>query len=298
MNIIKVAAVVVLYRPDWVLLADVIKSISKQCSKIIVVDNSEADNTALFNENLGQFKNAEYYPLEKNSGIAYAQNFGILKAKEMGYDAVILFDQDSIPDPKMAEELINGYKILEHDGIKVGSVGPRAYSRATNEVYKAKFATGKSIYPQITDIAQLTSSGSLVKVATFDAIGLFEEDLFIDLVDFEWCWRACNKYGYKHFIIESTRLSHMFGVKEKRILSFRLTIPTSFRIYYQFRNYFILVKRRYVPIYWKISNAFKLLIKLFLFPLICKGGSQYLKNSFKGIKHGIVYDNRKIRTQK
>ncbi|END16895.1 putative rhamnosyltransferase domain protein, partial [Escherichia coli P0301867.8] len=37
------------------------------------------------------------------------------------------------------------------------------------------------------------SSGSLTKVDVFKKIGLFDEDLFIDYVDYEWGWRALEK---------------------------------------------------------------------------------------------------------
>src|SRR5690606_27374198 len=108
----------------------------------------------------------------------------------------------------------------------------------------------------------------------------------------EWCWRARFLYGYKHFIVESAHLSHMFGDKEYHIFSYRVTVPTSFRIYYQFRNYFILLRRSYVPSYWKISNAFKLSVKFFLFPLICEKGSDYIRRSVKGIVNGIKYESK------
>jgi len=289
MNSNKTASVIVLYQPDWALLDKVVEAIFPQSEETLVIDNSPADNGIIFHAHYGYLENIRYRWLGGNFGIAYAQNRGIEDAKTLGCEQVIFFDQDSIPDKTMLKSLKEQFLFLEQQGIKVGIVGPRASSRATDQPYKAKFAKGMDVFSGITEIQQLISSGSLIKLSTFEEVGLFEERLFIDIVDFEWCWRAHYVHGYKHFIIEETYLSHMFGEQEQRVLGFRITVPTAFRIYYQFRNYLILLRRKYVPVYWKVSNGGKLSVKFVLFPLICANKSEYLKRSIAGIRDGLRY---------
>jgi len=289
MNTNKSASVIVLYQPDWDLLDQVVDAISEQSQETLVIDNSPVDNEMLFKARFERFDHIRYRWLGGNFGIAYAQNRGIEDAKALGCAFVIFFDQDSIPDKTMVESLKDKFLFLEQQGIQVGIVGPRASSRATDQPYKAKFATGKDVFSGVTEIQQLISSGSLIKVSTFDEVGLFEERLFIDIVDFEWCWRAHYVHGFKHFIIEDTVLSHMFGEKEQRVLGFRITVPTAFRIYYQFRNYVVLLRRKYVPLYWKVSNGVKLSVKFVLFPVICDNKSEYLRRSIAGIREGLRY---------
>ena len=113
-----------------------------------------------------------------------------------------------------------------------------------------------------------------------------DDGLFIDGVDHEWCWRG-RRDGYRFFIDEHTPLSHKLGEGDRYFIFRKVAIPTPFRTYYQFRNYFKLLKRSYVPIYWKCSNGFKYLIKMFYFPFFVAPRKEYLKNIFRGIKDGI-----------
>ena len=66
------------------------------------------------------------------------------------------------------------------------------------------------------------------------------------------------------FISESVQLSHQVGEGDRPFIFRKVAIPTPFRTFYQFRNYFRLVHRGYVPLYWKVSNGFKYSIKFFL----------------------------------
>jgi rhamnosyltransferase len=116
---------------------------------------------------------------------------------------------------------------------------------------------------------------------------MLDDSLFIDGVDHEWCWRASFKLQLRFFIIESVILSHMLGEGDRHFLIRKVAIPTPFRTYFQFRNYFKLVKRNYVPIYWKFSNGFKYIIKYFYFSLMVKPRMEYFKMINKGIIDGL-----------
>lgn len=65
---------------------------------------------------------------------------------------------------------------------------------------------------------------------------MFDEKLFIDGVDNEWCWRAATK-GYRFYIAENARIRHMLGKESRKIGNKDISISSEFRIYYQFRNY-------------------------------------------------------------
>lgn len=111
--------------------------------------------------------------------------------------------------------------------------------------------------------------------------------LFIDGVDHEWCCR-CNKIMKgRFFIAENEHLSHQLGEGDRCFLWKKVAIPTPFRTYYQFRNYFILICRGYVPLYWKISNGIKYIIKAFYYPIFISPRKEYLKNIYGGIRDGI-----------
>ncbi|MEH6305224.1 glycosyltransferase family 2 protein [Olivibacter sp. CPCC 100613] len=281
-------AILVLYNPAWELLSEVLNGIRVQCSYLLVIDNSDQDHQHRLSSMMEDAGIPyEYVALLQNKGIAAAQNIGINMARRLSADFVVFFDQDSVPAPKMVQYLLEAHRTITVGGIQVGGLGPRSVSRETGKKYEAKFDKGNILAGQdYTVIRQLISSGSMVSLKTFDRVGLFLEEMFIDLVDFEWCWRA-NKIGYRHFIIEQALMQHMFGASEKRVMGFRISVPSAFRIYFQFRNYLWLVTKEYVPVYWKVSAGIKLVIKFVLLPLVGAQPLAYFKRSIKGIADGL-----------
>ena len=80
------------------------------------------------------------------------------------------------------------------------------------------------------------SSISLIPCKVFNIVGGFDESLFIDGVDNEWCWRAWHKCGLRSFIVEDAEIGHMLGEGDrffflkKRHRSPFLSIPFGSRI--------------------------------------------------------------------
>ena len=56
-------------------------------------------------------------------------------------------------------------------------------------------------------VSYTISSGSLIRKEVFEEVGLMNEDLFIDFVDNELCWRA-KFFGYKIFISSRAKMNH------------------------------------------------------------------------------------------
>lgn len=277
----KIGCIIVLYNPDSDMLFNILKSISPQVSDICVIDNSIVNKDLDFSN----FHNISYQKLNKNIGIASAQNIGLNFFKD--HDFIVFLDQDSIPPDNLVINLMKNYSILLNNSIKVGAVGPRPFNRGENKKYEGVVKKGKKIYSNVTEVGELISSSSLISIETFNEVGMLEDGLFIDGVDHEWCWRAKKIGNYRFFIIEDVLLSHQLGEGDKKFLGLSIHIPTSIRTYYQFRNYIKLIKRDYVPFYWKFSNAIKYFIKYFYYPIFLKDGNKYLKYMSKGIYDGI-----------
>jgi rhamnosyltransferase len=287
----SVCVIIVLYNPDKKLLPAVIKGIAENAvRKIFLVDNSEMDNKALIDEiflSLG-YHNYKYIALRQNEGIAKAQNIGIKEKEIEEDDYIAFFDQDTIISSDLITDLLNGYTELAANDYKVGSVGPRIVDRRTGTTYRARIDKGtvSALSGSFTEVKQLISSGSLVNKQVLKEVGLMEESLFIDAVDFEWCWRA-GQNGYKHFLIENAAIEHELGITEHRFGSIKISVPSAMRCYYLYRNYLLLLRRPYVPVYWKLSNGFKFVVKLFYYPLFLKNGSKYWSNIKRGLRDGI-----------
>lgn len=284
----KTGAIIVLYKPEIALLSDVLKSCVDQVDGIFLVDNTPAHlvDKASLASCLSLSDKLVYIALGDNMGIASAQNEGISLCRKSGYDKVLLLDQDSVLTPGMVKTLEDSYQYLSDKGHKVGAVGPFVYSRQSGQVYEAVVDKGEQVTSDIVAIKQLISSGSLISLTTLADIGGLEDRLFIDAVDFEWCWRA-GKAGYEHFKVRNALIQHMFGDDERKVLGVKTSIPSAFRCYYLYRNYLWLLRRSYVPLYWKATNGVKFALKFVYYSIFLKQRKEYFSSIVRGIAHGI-----------
>jgi rhamnosyltransferase len=203
-------------------------------------------------------------------------------------------DQDSIVSDGMVFQLAEDYIFLKSKGINIAVIGPTPINKITQKEYAPRLRKNYPFfndYDHLIKVNELISSGSLIHLETFNDIGLMDENLFIDGVDHEWCWRA-NKKGYYCAMSKKAKLQHMLGEGDRKIFGIQIAITSPFRVYFQYRNFIQLCRRNYVPIYWKINNAIKFLIKIIYYPLFVRPRILYLKNIFKGIYAG--FSNKSI----
>lgn len=281
----KVICVLVLYNPSYNLTYRVIESILPQVDLLFISDNSTTKNEKLFL----QSDKIIYQKMDGNIGIAAAQNVGIEYGIRNNYKYLFFLDQDSICPYNIISLLIDQFEKLNNAGYYVGAIGPRAINRSTGKQYRGIIRPGIKINPSITEVSELISSASLINMQLFRKVGYMDDSLFIDGVDHEWCWRARSKVGCHFFIAENVLLSHQLGEGDRYLLWKKVAIPTPFRTYYQFRNYFILCSRSYVPIYWKVVNGIKYMIKILYFPLFISPRFKYVQNIARGIYEGIKF---------
>jgi rhamnosyltransferase len=290
MSNLKIGALYVCYNPNLNELKLNINSIKEQVNEIIIIDNTEKPSSELINFfNEITKKNVIPIQLMENVGIAAAQNKGISMFFNKGFDGVLLMDQDSLPPDNMVEELVGGIIELTQKGIKLACIGPTIRNKDTKKVYKPLLNKGSNEFSKYIKKDSIISSGTIILREPYENIGGFEAELFIDIVDFEWCWRAREK-GYGCFVAEHIFMEHRVG--EGKLFPFlNLLVPNPIRHYYQFRNFIILLKRPYVPFYWKLRGMVEKSLELLLFPIFLSERKLRLKLMLKGCKHGLL--NRK-----
>ena len=59
------------------------------------------------------------------------------------------------------------------------------------------------------------TSGAFSKVSAWKEIGKYDESMFIDSVDFEYCYRM-RKYGYGVIQVRDVQLLHELGKSQER----------------------------------------------------------------------------------
>ncbi|QSF44112.1 glycosyltransferase family 2 protein [Paenibacillus tianjinensis] len=283
----KVCAIFVLYNPNIPELINNLKVVLPQVDHAVIIDNSEKSENVNYEYCFSDFDKVQYFAFNKNRGIGAAQNKGMELAFNEGFEAVLIMDQDSHVPPNLVEELLNGAFKLKSAGYKIACIGPIVYNRDTGETYKPLFHSKMDISDFIKKDA-IISSGSLILREAYEVIGGMEVGLFIDNVDFEWCWRA-KREGYSVFVSKRIEMAHRVGERDLSIFNlFSLQVSTPIRLYYQFRNTIILLPRAYVPRYWKIRSILIKPIEFIVFSLFIGPRSLRMKMMVKGIKHGLL----------
>ena len=292
----KIGAIVILYNPNQESINHAISILRPQTDIICLIDNSLSSHEHWFSNQ----PNLHYIPLHQNVGIAAAQNIGIdyLMKNDYDYDYALLSDQDSVAEKDTVDKLMESLTALEKNNYRVAAVGTTPFNKKTNKPYPQKSKVIKHIQGKeiglgshLTECYSMISSMSLIPIRNFRLIGLFDESLFIDGVDHEWCWRAWHKAKLRSFLVDEAYLHHQLGEGDKKIGSRDISIASPFRVYYQFRNYLWLCRRDYTPKYWKKRHLLKYAVKIFYFPICVAPRMEYAKNIFKGIADGLFkYD--------
>ena len=277
----KIFSIIVAYNPDTQELLAQIRRLKEQTSFIVICNNSDYNITC--NESF-----IKVFNFADNLGIARGQNVGMEWAFENGADFVLQMDQDSVPDESMVRQLVETYQKLERKGYNVGLVGPQDYDIYTKEINKARLKRGRQIdHSDVFLVDSTLSSGSLISKKAYEIVGGMNDELFIDLVDNEYCWRL-RKSGFIVARDLKAKLAHRLGDGKKKIFGFLYVgVPAPIRHYYAFRNTIVLLNKNYAPLSWKVSSIVKLIFKILVYPIVLNDGKSRLNYMLLGLKHGI-----------
>jgi rhamnosyltransferase len=281
----QVAAIVVLFHPDWDFVLPNLARLAGQVGSIVLVDNTPDPLPPI--EPLRD--NVVLITLAENTGIAHAQNVGAAEAERRGAEYLVFFDQDSEIDESLIARLLEALATLTALGEAVAAVGPRPFDTTKGEKHLPPMVDIEPVGDRFTRVWHLISSGSLISLETFHAVGPMDASLFIDSVDHEWCWRARQR-GYSCFIDESVLMYHALGSAVVRILGYpiRNTEPT--RLYYQFRNQVRLIfyyHQAVVPWSWRIKRLLILPPKIFVYLSFGPMRWRKLTAMYTGIRDGL-----------
>jgi rhamnosyltransferase len=265
----NVIAVIVTYESDVERLHTILRSLSRQCA-FIIADNSITLAISQVIADCTHQYSGKYVSMGGNKGIAAAQNAAMSAAWSDGAEAVLLLDDDSMPDNNLVAHLLSCSESLGHAAI----VGANALDAQGREIGNARHAPGNM--PRCRD---LMSSGTLIHRRIFERVGPFDDSLFIDCVDFDWGWRA-RQLGIEAYLCRATAMTHRLG--EGRIAG--LGYPSPIRHYFQYRNILRMMTRAYTPWGWRASQLLKLIAKLALIPLLMPDKVKRLRFAFAGIR--------------
>lgn len=224
-----VAASVVLYNSEPQVF-DNIKSYADQVDKVYAIDNSELvsdDLKSMFESN----PKIDYYWMGGNGGIAAALNRASKLAVNAGYEYLLMMDDDSQLVTNSVDSMIE-YIVNHNNSIRIGSVTAQSDLNVCS-------TSAQSVWYAIT-------SGSLLNLRAYQECGPFMDELFIDGVDHEYCYRL-KKLNYQVIILNYVTMSHRMGLLEE-LKFFGTTIYTwsthsPLRSYYLVRNFLFVLNK-------------------------------------------------------
>jgi rhamnosyltransferase len=282
----RVCSITVAFEPSPARLLEQLRAVRPQVDEIVLVDNGSDPPLEQMAE-VRQLGARVLTPAE-NRGIAAGFNMGIRHARETGCDRVLLLDDDSVPAPEMVATLAD---VLDgHANERVAAVGPRIRDPRDPQDYpfirlgwthNRHLRCGTRDDPAIA-CDFLVSSGSLIPIEALARLGEFDEALFIDSVDLEWCFRA-RAQGFALYGVCATYLDHRLGDRRKTVLNAELVVHPPERIYYMTRNRFLLYRRGYMPLKWKVKDVLRVMGKFAVTMLLIAPRLEYARMTGRAI---------------
>jgi rhamnosyltransferase len=274
------AVVIVLYNPTAEDLAFVGSMAASHDG--VVVDNSPAPLT-----DSGAIGRMRYLHEPANVGIAKAQNDALDILKRQPQTSYYVFlDQDSRVGADYPQQIADEFARMRNTTGNLALLGPTVRHKDDGEEYRSAFHKYQQLGDGLEIRREIISSGSCMSREALETVGANDASLFIDYVDFEWCWRAKAK-GLVCGITPRVSILHQVGNRELALGKYKVILSAPNRYFYQYRNYLWLVRRKYVPLQWKLVMGCKYALRLIYFPLCVNGGKRCWKHMLKGMQAGL-----------
>lgn len=260
---LKIAATVILYNPGPNVINN-IGSYTNWVEIIYAIDNSEKENRVLTKE-IADIPRVKYIRAGMNSGIAKAINIAAQTALQENYDLLLTMDQDSKARPKM---IANMLAILNYvDITEIGIISPWHITDPD------KTPASERLYDEVQTVM---TSGNLLNLNAYKESGPFNEQLFIDCVDHDYCLRLIRQ-GYKVIRSNNAELEHTLGKQTFHKLFGKTKVTNN---HPPLRRYYITRNRLYLMAKYKAD-----------FPEYYKASKQELIKEFKYI---ILFEKNKL----
>jgi len=287
MNII---AIMTLYNPDLGLLERNINTLSKMGVLSILYDNTPGSDHHMNAQWATHASDKEFLVIYKgtgsNDGLSVAYNSCIQdQINNDDIEAFLLLDQDTDLEKSNPTSLIQAYDVAK-TCTDLGVIGGKPI-RPNGDSYRYKAKSKSKVCGRFLDALLVISSFSIIPKTAFLKAGLFQDDFFIDHIDYDFCWQ-CHRKGLATLIDESSTFTHSVGKGDVRIFWKQICpISAPFRGYYQVRNTILSAKRGGAPLPWTLKELFKRFIVVSLNGLADRNLLTRFSYAIKGLLHGF-----------
>ncbi len=273
MDKIPICACIITYNPNLKRLRECIDSIINQVDALVIVDNNSSNKDDIYYK-YNDKSNISIIFNESNLGLSKALNQGMQWAIDHSFEWVLTLDQDSV----CSKKLIKSYcEYLKYNNI--GIITCRIKDR------NSKMTTHK-FDEQYKFISSCITSGSLSNVKVFKNVKGYDENLFIDMVDTDYCY-TLGENGYKIIMVNYIGLLHELGQSRMhRLFGFRFEVTnhSAERKYTITKNSVYLILKHRLNLF---TEFFVIIARFFTVLIYEKDKKKKIKMMAKGIIDGI-----------
>ena len=270
----RILTTIVTFNPDISSLTKNLDKISRQVDAVLLFDNNSNNQEEIKNKSFAQ--NVKAFFNSQNQGLPINYNRAIQYGLKNGFDYLLILDQDSVFDDNFLTEY--------RKNIFDNSICLVPLLVHSNKNYNDSYSTRTK--GETESILRSINSGTLLNLKALPVQLRFDEDLFIDCVDFDF-FEKIRKLDFKVLRVNSAKLHISLG-NISRIGPFFLYNYSPFRLEKQTRDRVIFLRKH--PI-----SAFSLW--LFLFTIFCdtkavlfeKKRIRKIKAIAKGFKEGLFF---------
>ncbi len=290
----SIAAVVVGYNPDIKVLSHLLASLVQQVELLVLIDNGGSE---AYLEHFPELRaRIKYIALNGNKGLGAALNIGFNIAVTANMNYVVTFDQDSHAAPDLISSLHRAALYAVNQDPNCIAVSPVFFDRRGDE--KVNFPFYRSVDNKIQAVFASDNEHGLVKADALITSGMFvntkawkegihyDEGMFVDFTDTEWCFRVRDR-GHSLYGCLDIEMGHALSdappVKFFGLNFFRYS-PV--RRYFFFRNTVAVCRMSHTPACWKKRMLSALVLRFFVNLLIDENRLLSFKMMVRGICHG------------
>lgn len=276
---------------------NIINSAMSSTEVILVVDNGSSEGAVKEKLRSYSLNNSNFYfiELESNTGLGYAQNYGLKKMKELNVNYVILFDQDSEVTSDFFIDSLEAYKVANNIFENLGILVPVYIDKKENQPALFTVKEGRRYIKTFINepyqrVSFANASGMIFRLDLVEELGGMREDFFIDQIDVEFCKRV-TEAGYTIVATNQLKIVHTVGEGQQTRIG-KLTIKHSnhnaLRRYYIARNS-IIVRNLYKDDRVFVRLVEKRLMKTFFVCFLEKKKFSKIFAIIRGAHDGIFY---------
>lgn len=256
-----------------------IRRVSEQVDYVYICDNSPQDNKSMFSS---ISHNINYEWFGENLGLSMAFN-RVLEKPELfcDEDYIIFFDQDSSISDGHVCALVKEFERLTTNGLNLGCLAPVFFNTSNNTVEVPRMKT--TINENSFIVSSVITSSMLCEYKTIKEVGMWNDRVFLDMADWDFCWRI-KQIGKVCAMTNVVTLKHSLGIGEKKIGPFSVRVGSPFREYYQTRECLYLLTRKYTPFKFRVRFIAMLTIRPVIHLIFLEKRKVRLKYILKGIK--------------